>query len=295
MLDAPQTPRAKLLVLASLGALYIVWGSTYWAMHVAMTYLPPFLMAGPRFVIAGSILLVALRARGAELPTGKQWAAAAVVGCLLLVLGNGLVAIGQRSVDSGVAATVVATVPLWATMMASVWGDRPTGREVLGLLAGFAGVAVLNHGGSLSFHSVDAIALLFAPISWAFGSVLSRRLPLPVGPMAGATQMITGGAVMIVIAIARQERPIGPPTVAAVGALAYLVCFGSIVAFSAYGYLLRTTRTAIATSYAYVNPLVALAIGSIFGGEAFTSQKVVACALTIAGVVIVSLPKAASS
>ncbi|HVH48038.1 MAG TPA: EamA family transporter, partial [Labilithrix sp.] len=130
----------------------------------------------------------------------------------------------------------------------------------------------------------------FAPISWAFGSILSRRVPLPPGPMAGAAQMIIGGSVMIVVAVLRAERPGGPPTFSSIAALLYLVCFGSILAFSAYGYLLRTTRPSIATSYAYVNPVVALAIGAVFGGEQFTATKLVACVLTIAGVLIVSAP-----
>lgn len=284
-------PRANLLVAGSLLVLYVVWGSTYFAMHVALSFLPPFLMAGPRFVVAGLVLLVALRARGAVLPDTKQWAGALAVGVFLLVLGNGFVALGQRSIDSGVAATVVATMPLWAATIGSLWGgrDRPTLREVAGLAAGFAGVAVLNYGGSLSLRSVDAIALFIAPLAWAFGSILSRRIAMPAGPMAGAAQMICGGLVMTTIALVRGERPVGPPTAAAIGALGYLVCFGSILAFSAYGYLLRTTRPAIATSYAYVNPLVALAIGASLGGERVTTAKLGACLLTITGVVIVSL------
>jgi drug/metabolite transporter (DMT)-like permease len=285
------SPRDKALTVGAIAVLYVVWGSTYFAMHVALGFLPPFLMAGPRFVVAGLILLVFLRGRGAELPTPKQWGSAAVVGIFLLVLGNGLVAIGQRSIDSGVAATVVATMPLWAAGIGSVWGDRPTAREVIGLVLGFIGVAILHSGGSLSFRSIDAVALLFAPIAWAFGSILSRRIPLPKGLMAGAAQMICAGAVMIALAMLRGERPIGPPTAASIGALLYLVCFGSILAFSAYGHLLRTTRPSLAMSYAYVNPLVALGIGAVLGGEPLSKTKVAACFLTILGVVVVTLPK----
>lgn len=288
---APPSPaRERARIAGALLAVYVVWGSTYYAMHVALGFLPPFLMAGARFVTAGTILLTTLRLRGAAMPTAKQWTAAGVVGVLLLVLGNGLVAVAQRSVDSGVAATVVATMPLWAAGIGSAWGDRPSVREVVGLLAGFAGVAVLHRGGSLALDRLDSIVLLFAPVAWAFGSQLSRRLPVPPGPMASAAQMIVGGGVMLLLAAARGERPVGPPTLASVGALLYLVCFGSIVAFSAYGYLLRTTRPSIATSYAYVNPLVALALGALLAGERFTATKVVACLLTIAGVLVVSAP-----
>jgi len=178
-------------------------------------------------------------------------------------------------------------MPLWIVAMGTTVGERPTRRELFGLLAGFGGIVILRGGGALSFASLNAIVLLFAPISWAFGSLLARRIDLPKGPMATAAQMIAGGSVMLVIAILRGERPHGDPTASTVFALVYLVIFGSLVAFSAYGYLLRTTRPAVATSYAYVNPLVALVLGSI-GGEDFTMSKLFACLLTIGGVVIAS-------
>lgn len=281
--------RDKAFVGLALMAVYVIWGSTYYAMRVALRLLPPFLMAGPRFLIAGLIVLVALRLRGASLPTRREWRGAAIVGVLLLVFGNGLVAIAQRTVDSGVAATVVATMPLWIVAMGAVIGDRPTTREAVGLVAGFVGIVILRGGGDLTFHHVNSIVLLFAPISWAFGSLLSRRIAMPKGLMATAAQMVTGGAVMIVIAIVRGEKPIAAPTVETVFALAYLVLFGSIVAFSAYGYLLRKTRAAVATSYAYVNPLVALALGSALGGESFTVTKLGACLITITGVLVASM------
>jgi drug/metabolite transporter (DMT)-like permease len=287
------SPRQKLLVGAALFAVYVIWGSTYFAMRVALDVLPPFLMAGPRFVLAGLILLVILRIRGAALPTKEQWAAAGVVGVLLLVCGNGFVALAQRTVDSGVAATVVAAMPLWTAAIGSVWGDRPTIRELIGLVIGFGGVMVLHRGGNLSFFALDSIFLLLAPIAWAFGSLLSRRLPAAPGAMGTAAQMIVGGAVMLVLALVRGERLRGPPTLASVVAIAYLIVFGSLVAFSAYGFLLRSTRPSIATSYAYVNPVVALAIGWGFGGEGFGLTKIVACGLTICGVLVVSAPRPA--
>lgn len=282
------TTRERVLIGGALLAVYIIWGSTYFAMHVALGFLPPFLMAGPRFAAAGIILLAVLRWRGAPLPTARQWAAAGLVGVLLLAFGNGFVAIGQRTVDSGVAAIVVATMPLWAAGIGALWGDRPTLREVVGLLVGFAGVAVLQRGGNLAFGRLDSMILLVAPVVWAFGSVLSRRLPMPPGPMSTAVQMSVGGCVMIVAAMVRGERPLGPPTLAATVALLYLICFGSLVAFTAYGFLLAKTRPSIATSYAYVNPLIALALGSVLGDERFTGTKLIACLLTIAGVLVVT-------
>lgn len=277
-------------VAICLAAVYVIWGSTYFAMRVALDVLPPFLMGGFRFLLAGSVLYAALRQRGAERPTRKQWAASLLVGTLLLACGNGFVGIAERSVDSGVAATVVATMPLWAALLGTLFGERPTSLELGGLLLGFAGVLVLHRGGSLHFHGVDALAIVVAPIAWALGSVWSRRLPMPTGLMSAATQMIAGGCVMMSIALVRGERPLAF-AVPGAAAFVYLVVFGSLVGFTAYAYLLRNTRPALATSYAYVNPLVALALGALWNGEAFTRNKLAACALTISGVGLVTLAR----
>lgn len=278
----------RVLVMASLFALYVIWGSTYFAMRTALAVFPPFAMAGPRFIVAGGLMFGLLRWRGAELPTRRQWRNAATIGVLLLVCGNGLVAVAMRTVDSGVAATVIATMPLWAALFGAILGTRPTARELFGLALGFFGIFVLKRGGNLSFASSDAIVLLGSPIAWALGSVLSRRLELPNGLLGTAVQMIVGGACMLFIAAVRDEHLRGPVTLKAAAALLYLTVFGSMLAFSAYGYLLRTTRPAIATSYAYVNPLVALALGSLLGGESFTPTKLLACGLTVAGVIVVT-------
>lgn len=285
---SPLPARRAYLVPAALFALYVIWGSTYYAMHVACRVLPPFLMAGPRYLLAGLVLVVVLRLRGAPMPDRRGWLSAGLVGFLLLVLGNGLVVLGQRTIASGVAATVVATMPLWAAIVSAAIGERPTLRDVVGLVLGFVGIAVLQSGGSLRF-GVDAYMLLLAPVAWAVGSMLSRRLPLPAGLSSTAAQMLVAGVVMIAIGLGRGERPLGPIDATTIAAVAYLVVFGSLVAFSAYGYLLRTVRPAVATSYAYVNPLVALLIGAAFGGEALTATKLVACLLTIAGVLVVTL------
>jgi drug/metabolite transporter (DMT)-like permease len=292
-LAAAQTdpPRKTVLVAAALLSVYIIWGSTYFAMRLALDALPPFLMCGVRFVVAGASLLVFLRWRGMPLPTSRQWGASAVVGTLLLVLGNGLVAIAERSVDSGVAATVVATMPLWMAAIGAVLGERITRIEWLGLAIGFAGVAVLNRAGTLELGSVDTLAILVAPIAWAVGSVWSRRLVLPPKLMGTAAQMLCGGVVLLLLAAVSGERVSEAPSASALAALAYLVVFGSLVAFSAFGFLLRNTRSTVASSYAYVNPIVALAIGSILGGESFTAYKLVACTLTVIGVAIAARPQ----
>jgi drug/metabolite transporter (DMT)-like permease len=276
----------SVLIAAALLAVYIIWGSTYFAMRVALDALPPFLMCGARFVVAGAGLMVFLRWRGTPLPTLRQWGASAWVGCLLLVLGNGLVAVAERTVDTGVAATVVATMPLWMAAIGATLGDRVSRMEWVGLVIGFAGVAILHRAGNLAFSGVDALAIVIAPVAWAAGSVWSRRLPLPPKLMGTAAQMLCGGLVMLLLSALVGERVSGAPSAAALGALAYLTVFGSLLAFSAYGYLLRTTRPTLASSYAYVNPMIALGIGSWLGAEPLTPDKLVACALTVLGVAV---------
>lgn len=286
----PPAARRAALVAVALAAVYLIWGSSYFAMRVVLPFLPPFLMSGCRFVIAGSILYGVLRARGVPAPQPKEWAASAAVGVLLLSLGNALVATAQRTIESGVAATVIATVPLWTAAFAALFGERPTLLECGGLLLGFIGITVLQSGGSLSF-GWDTVALCLAPMFWAFGAAWSKRLPLPAGLMATAAEMLTGGSVLLLLAVVRGDRPLSSPTFATVGAFVYLVAFGSLVAFSAFGFLLRNTRPAIAMSYAYVNPLVALLIGAGLGGEPLSFAKLLACALTVSGVVMAGLSR----
>lgn len=287
--ESPSGGRA--LVIAALLSLYVIWGSTYYAMRVALEALPPYSMAAPRFTIAGALLFVVLLLRGAALPKPRECLACAAVGTLLLVMGNGFVALAERSVDSGTAATIVATMPLWMAGIGWLWGERPKARELLGLAFGFAGVAVLNSGSELTLRGVDGLAVVLAPVAWAVGSLWSKRLPMPSGLMSTACQMILGGLAMFVVAFARGERVHWPVSGRALAAVGYLIVFGSLIAFSAYGFLLRATRPLIATSYAYVNPLVALAIGAAIGGERLTARKLGACALTVAGVLIVTLSR----
>ena len=278
-------------MVAALLSLYVIWGSTYFAMRVALESLPPYLMAALRFSLAGAVLFLVLRVRGAAWPKAREWLAAAAVGTLLLVMGNGLVALAERSVDSGSAATIVSTMPLWMAAIGWLWGERPKARELLGLAFGFAGILVLNGGGSISLRGFDGWAILIAPIAWAVGSLWSRRLPMPKGLMSAACQMLLAGGFMFLIALARGERLSQPVSPAALAALGYLIAFGSLIAFSAYAFLLRATRPLIASSYAYVNPLVALVIGAALGGERLSARKLAACTLTVIGVLVVTLSR----
>lgn len=292
---APGTPAGAApagLVLLCLLALYVIWGSTYLGMHFALESFAPFTMAGLRFLLAGGVLLLALRLRGHALPTPRQWGASALTGFLLLSVGNGAVAIGQQTLPSGVAAVVVGSMPLWAALFAGLWGQWPGRAERWGLLLGFGGIVLLNAGGGLSGSLVGAIALLIAPASWAFGSVWSRRLPLPPGLMATAAQMLCGGAISLTLSRVLQEPLPLSPTPRALGAFVYLVVCGSLVAFSAYGYLLRNARPALATSYAYVNPAVAVALGVVFAGEKLSPWTLLAMGVILVSVLLLTRAKA---
>lgn len=255
------------MVVFCLFALYVIWGSTYLAMHWALASFPPFFMAGVRFLLAGALLFGFLRLRGLPNPSRRQWAAAAATGTLLLVVGNGGVAFAQQWVPSGVAALVVGSMPLWAALFGGLFGQWPGRAERWGLALGFCGIVLLNLGGELGGRLLPALALLVAPMSWAFGSVWSRRLPMPPGLMATASQMLCAGALMLLFSLGLGERVQGVPEPRAIASLVYLLLFGSLVAFSAYGYLLRHARPAVATSYAYVNPVVAMVLGMYLGGE----------------------------
>ncbi len=280
-------------LIAALLAVYVIWGSTYFVMRIALEGFPPFLMGGIRFVLAGLALFVWLRARGAPSPTWPEWRASAPIGFLLLTVGNGGVALAEhRTVSSSLAALVVATMPVWAVLFASVVGERPSRSEAAGLLLGLFGVALLQAGGDLRGHGFGALFLLVAPVSWALGSVWSRRLSLPAGAMSTAVQMILGGVFMLVLSVVVGEHPNAAASTRSIVALLYLMIFGSIVAFTAYGFLLRHASPGVATSYAYVNPVVALGIGVVFGGEHIAWLTVVGAGVVLLGVAAMSLGKA---
>ena len=290
--SAPPAPPPRWLIVAALLAVYVIWGSTYLVMRIGLETLPPFLMAGSRFLSAGVVLFAVLSLGGAPAPTAREWFACAKVGVLLLVIGNGFVAFAETRVSSSVAAMVVATMPLWMALLSRFTGHRPSRLEWIGLLLGFVGVALLQLSGQLTASPGMVIALLFAPVSWALGSVWSKRLPLPKGAMATAAEMLVGGATMLAVSFLRGERLTHAPSLRSLAAVAFLAAFGSIVAFSAYGFLLRNTRPAIATSYAYVNPVVALVLGIALGGEHAGPMTWVAAAVILAGVGILSIQRA---
>ena len=298
MIAAPAAapwPSERVRVGLSLLALYAIWSSTYLALRVVVVALPALLSAGARYVVAGAVLLAVVRARGARFPTRREWLAATPIGALLFLCGNGFVALAERTVASSVAAVACATTPLWAALLGRFFGKRVSSREAIGLAVGFVGVAALCWGDGLRGDRWTLALLLAAPFGWALGSILSQRLPVAPGLGAAATEMITGGAAMAAVGALTGERlPTHVPASAAL-ALAYLVVFGSLVAFSAYSYLLRVTRTSVAMSYAYVNPALAVLLGAGVAGESIGVGTIVATALVVAAVVLIARAKRAAA
>ncbi len=281
----------RVLVPLALLAVYLIWGSTYFAIRVALGSWPPFLLGAVRFLIAGVMLYAFLRMRGVPSPTREQWLNAAATGTLLLGVGNGLVCYAEQSVASGLAAIAVASMPLFAAAFGALYHDWPSRLEWLGLAIGFAGVILLNLGSGMSGSPLGAIALIVAAIAWAFGSVWSRRRDMPPASMNTATQMISGGAALSIVSILQGERLHAMPSLAATMAMLYLIVFGSLIAFTAYLYLLKNVRALLATSYAYVNPPVAVLLGAVFLGEIIHPGDLTAMAVILAGVAMITLGK----
>lgn len=281
--------RRRLAVGSSIVAVYFVWGSTYLALRFGLVGFPPFILNGIRFVVAGGAMYLVLRARGSANPTRRQWWNVVRMGVLMLVGGVGLVTIAESlGVGSGVAATAVAVMPLWAALVSGVFGRWPRSMEWLGLIVGFAGVLVLAQEGDFRASGLGMALVIVAPMLWGFGSVWGSRIDLPSPLMATATELLAGGVVLLVLGPLRGERVVEMPPASAWLALAYLTVFGSIVAYSAYVYLIRTVRPAVATSYAYVNPVVAVVLGVTLGAEALTGPAFVALPLILAGVGLVT-------
>lgn len=287
-------PRARvsLTLIAAFFALYFIWGSTYLVIRIGVESWPPMLMAGCRFIIAGAILFIWMLWRGAPLPTLRQCLSAGAIGILLLSCGNGGVTVAEHwGVASGVAALAVATVPLFTLVFGRFFGNRTNALEWAGIALGLFGIVLLNLGSNLQGSPAGAALIIFAAATWAFGSVWSRRLDLPGGAMASAVEMLVGGGVLLLGSFLSGERLEQMPTAAGWGALAYLVVFGSIIAFSAYMYLLANVRPAAATSYAYVNPAVAVMLGVVFAGEHIGLAESLAMAVIISAVVLIGLPQ----
>ena len=277
----------RLKLVAAFLALYLIWGSTYFAIRIGVESWPPFLMAGLRFVVAGSLVYAVLRWRGAPHPDRRQWVSAALLGLLMPGIGNGFVTLAQREVSSGVAALMVATVPLFATLCSRLFGQRPRRLELLGVALGMMGIAVLKSGANLQASPGGAVLLLTASAAWALGSAWSRHLPQAGGLMASATMMLCGGAGLLLGSALLGERLDAVPPLSGWLVLVYLTVFGSIVAYTAYLFLLKNVSAAAATSYAYVNPMIAVLLGVGLLGEHVGTHELAAMAIIVGAVVLI--------
>ncbi len=290
----------KLKIWIALLTIYTVWGSTYLAIRFAVETIPPFLMAGTRFLVAGAILYIWRRASGDPAPTRGQWLRAAVVGLLLLLGGNGLVSLAEQDVASGIAALIIGSVPLWMTTIEAVrpGGVRPNIFGILGLLIGFGGIALLvspslTGGNPASSQSLGVITLLFAALFWSLGSIYSRHARLPDSSLLSTgMEMLAGGLGLYLVGTLTGEWhmfALSNITARSWLSLLYLVLFGSMAGFTAYAWLLRSAPVSLVATYAYVNPLVAILLGSLFAQETLTVHILLSALIIIGSVVLISL------
>lgn len=279
-------------VMSALAAVYLIWGSTYLAMRIGVESFPPFFMSGLRFTVTGALLYPILRMRGVPAPTRKQWRSTMITGFLLLGVGNGAVAFAEQWVASGLAALAVAAVPVWTSLYAGLLGRWPSTLEWVGLGLGLLGVGVLNMENGMQANPLGALALIIGPMCWSLGSILSSRLEMPAnGLMINAAQMITGGLILMMVSLLVGEHMTALPTLESTLALLYLAIFGSLIAFTAYIFLLRNVRPALATSYAYVNPMLAVLLGVFLVGEHISPIGIVAMVVIISGVILIMIAK----
>lgn len=276
-----------LLVLVALTCTYLIWGSTYLAIKYAIESFPPFMMVGVRFTIAGTLLYILLRAMGHAAPTGAQWRGAALVGLLLPVLGNGTVSHVQLHVSSSVAALAIATAPIWMAVFSSAWGHKISRREWLGIAIGLVGILLLNTRGSLQGDWTSALLLMFAAASWSLGSVWSKHMAMPDGLMGAASQMLCGGLIGFLFSLAFGEHWPAEVSTISWAAITFLIVLGSMVAFSAYHWLLHHVRPMVASSNTFVNPIVAFVVGIWFAGEQIHVMEYIALAVILVGVFLV--------
>lgn len=297
-----ESSRKLLILVAAFAAVYIFWGSTYLAIKYAMETLPPFLMAGSRFLFAGSILLVWARfSKDYEAPTLKQWRTSFIVGTLLLLGGNGGVVLAQHYIPSSLAALLVATEPLWIVILSWLWlrNTRPNWKVVLGLLLGFAGVWMLISGRASGAPGTEGIgqwigiiAVIVGAMSWATGSIYGLRGSTPKSSLlAAGMQMISGSVSLLIVGVIRDEWSTFDPSAVSFNSLfglGYLIIFGSLVGFTAYSWLLKNARPSMVATYAYVNPVIAVLLGWLIAGESMTGQMLIGAGIVVGSVVLIT-------
>ena len=288
---------SRAAIVAGFAAIYFVWGSTYLAIKFAVVTIPPFLMAGTRHLVAGAVLYAGSRRSGAPRPTRENWKSAAFIGALLLLGGNGLVSWAEQRVPSGPAALIVASVPLWMVALSAAGEKRRPPLPVLaGLALGLGGIALLvlparGAGAPAGVDPLGAGALLLAALCWSVGSLRSRRAALPKSTLlATGMEALAGGTALWIVGLAAGEGAdlhVSAITVRSAVSLGYLVVFGSIVGFSAYVWLLKVASPEHVSTYAFVNPIVAVAIGVALGGEAITPRLAAAAGVIVGAVALI--------
>ncbi|SDH35145.1 drug/metabolite exporter YedA [Variovorax sp. OV700] len=286
---APESARSALplILWLCLAATWVVWGSTYLAIKYALISFAPFLQMGSRFLFAGVLLAAWMRWRGAAWPSRLQWRNALVVGTLMLGGGMGGTAHAEVSIGSGLVVAFIAVVPLLIALLNLVWGVKPTRLEAAGIALGLVGVLMLTQGSGFQSSPAGLVAISIACVCWSMGSVLSQRsLPLAPGAMGFASEMICGGVVLLVLSAISGEELAWPPQPEAVAAWLYLVVFGSLIAFNAYMVLLAKAPAALAASYTFVNPVIAMLLGMWIANETVTRFEWYAVAVVLAGVLL---------
>lgn len=273
-------------IVFALLSLYFIWGSTYLAVNLALDTFSPLALVASRFWLAGLILLAIAFSQGEQLPHPRLIRNSALIGCLTLGMGSGAVVIAMQWVSAGLTALAVSAVPLWTGVFAALMFKRPSKSEWLGTIIGFTGIILLNMEHSFQAAPFGAIVLIIGPMSWSFGSILSQRIELPKGWMAVALETLAAATFATTLSLIMAEHP-QLPSWQTFSALLYLSVVGTVIGFTAYMYLLRTVRPSLATSYAYINPLVAIVLSIIFLGETISPIAMLAIFTIITGVVIV--------
>lgn len=293
-------------IWTALVAIYIVWGSTYLAIRFVVETMPPFLAAGFRFLVAGSVLYAFQRLRGDKAPLRIEWRSAAIVGLFLMVGGNGGLSWAEQRVPSGIAALMIGSVPLWMALIDTVrpGGRRPNRWVTLGVLAGFAGIMVLIGPAQLvgfdgQVDLLGAAVLLAASISWALGSIYNRGARLPASPILGTgMQMLVGALGLFALGtISGEWSQLDPSSIStrSILGMVYLIVFGSWVGFVSYIWLLRVAPTMLVSTYAYVNPLVAIFMGSLLAGEELTPRVLIATVVILGSVALITMTQPANA
>jgi drug/metabolite transporter (DMT)-like permease len=282
---AAAKPSAWLIGVCLL-VVYIVWGTTYFAIKVAIEGIAPFFLVGTRFVAAGVLLLGWQALRGAPAPTAKQWGGAALVGLLLLVVGNGGVSVAEHWVTSGATVALISIMPLATVLWSGAFGQWPRRAEWSAIALGGAGVAIMLLGRDLQGSLFGTLLILFATASWSLGTVLSRRLDIPHGPTGFGAEMLTAGLMGLVVSAALGEHWSIPSAPRIWWAWGYLVVFGSLIAFSAYRFVVERVSPSLAATYAYVNPPVALVVGWWLGNEAFSTNVLLGLPVALVAVAL---------